>query len=145
MFYHIIAAINVIVENFREFIDDESKFTRSRKWDFKDFIIFESFRNGTTNRHDIARYVKNFKNKHYKHIKRQNFSQRRKYIKPEAWQEISKEYLKEIRRCSDRLLFKTFKGFRIFAGDGSDFILPETDEIRKEIEVKNTMSVGGYS
>ena len=68
MFYHIIAAINVIVENFCNFIDDGSKFTRSRKWDFKDFIIFESFRNGTTNRHDIARYVKNFKNKYFKHV-----------------------------------------------------------------------------
>ena len=139
MFYHIIAAINVIVENCREFIDDESKFTRSRKWDFKDFILFESFRNGTTNRHEIMRYVKNFRNKHCKHIKRQNFCQRRKYIKPEAWQEVSKEYLKKIRFYSDRLLFKTFKGFRIFAGDGSDFTLPETDEIREEIGVKDTL------
>ena len=68
MFCHIIVAINVIVENFCNFIDDGSKFTRSRKWDFKDFIIFESFRNGTTNRHDIARYVKNFKNKYFKHV-----------------------------------------------------------------------------
>ena len=44
MFYHIIAAINVMVENFREFIYDETKFTKSRKWDFEDFLIFESFR-----------------------------------------------------------------------------------------------------
>ena len=36
------------------------------------------------------------------------------------------------------MLFKTFKGFRIFAGDGSDFVLPETDEIREEIGVKDT-------
>ena len=138
MFYPIIAAINIIVENFRDFIDDDSKFTRSRKWSFKDFLIFVSFRNGTTNRHEIKRYVKNFKNKYYKHIKRQNFCKRRKSIKPGAWQEVSKEYLNKIRFNSERLLFETFKGFRLFAGDGSDFDLPETDEIREEIGVKDT-------
>ena len=60
MFYHIIAAINVIVGNFRDFIDDESKFTRSIKWFFKDFLIFVSFRNGTTNRHEIKKICKEF-------------------------------------------------------------------------------------
>ena len=138
MFYPIIAAINIIVENFRDFVDDEHKFTRSRKWSFKDFLIFLSFRNGTTNRHEIKRYVKNFKNKYYKHIKRQNFCKRRKSIKPGAWKEVSKEYLNKIRFNSERLLFETFKGFRLFAGDGSDFDLPETDEIREEICVKDT-------
>ena len=91
-----------------------------------------SFRNGTTNRHEIKRYVKNFKNKYYKHIKRQNFCKRIKFINPRAWQEVSKEYLNEIRFNRNRLLFETFKGFRLFAGDGSDFDLPETDEIREE-------------
>ena len=60
MFYHIIAAVNSIVENFRDFIDDESKFTRSIKWFFKDFLIFVSFRNGTTNRHEIKKICKEF-------------------------------------------------------------------------------------
>ena len=139
MFCHIIAAVKVVADKFRDFIVDPSKFTRSRKWYFEDFLIFMSFRNGTTNRHEIKRYVKNFKNKYYKHIKRQNFCQRRIYIKPEAWQEVNKEYLKEIKFDSDRLLFKTFKGFRIYSGDGSDFILLETDEIREEIGVKDTL------
>ena len=113
-------------------------FTRCRKWYFKDFIIFESFRKGTTNRHEIKRYVKNFKNKYYKHIKRQNFCQRRVFIEPEAWKSLSKEYLKQIRISGERVLFKTFKGFRLFAGDGSDFDLPDTEEIRKEFKVKST-------
>ena len=139
MFYQIIVAIEIIVENFRDFVDDERIFTRSRKWDFKDFITFESFRNGTTNRHEIKRYVQNFKNKHYKRIKRQNFCQRRVFIKPEAWKALSKEYLKEIHMNAERILFKTFKGFRLFAGDGSDFDLPDTEEIRKEFNVKNSM------
>ena len=138
MFYHIIVAIEIIVENFRDFVNDEHSFTRGRKWYFKDFIIFESFRNGTTNRHEIKRYVKNFKNKYYKHIERQNFCQRRVFIEPEAWKCLSKEYLKQIRISGERVLFKTFKGFRLFAGDGSDFDLPDTEEIRKEFKVKST-------
>ena len=139
MFYHIIAAINVIVENFREFIDDETKFTKSRKWDFEDFLIFESFRNGTTNRHEIKRYAKNFVDKRFKRITRQNFCQRRIFINPEAWKAVSREYLKEIRINRESVLFKTFKGFRLFAGDGSDFDLLDTKEIREDFKVKNTM------
>ena len=108
------------------------------KWFFKDFLIFVSFRNGTTNRHEIKKYVKNFKNKYYKHIKRQNFYKRKKFINPRSWQEVSKNYLNEIRFNSNRLLFETFKSFRLFAGDGYDFDLPETDEIKEEISVKDT-------
>ena len=138
MLYQIIAAIEIMVDNFRDFVDNEHIFTRSRKWDFKDFLIFESFRNGTTNRHEIKRYAKNFKNKHFKHIKRQNFCQRR-IFKPEAWKTFSKEYLKQIHIDVDRALFKTFKGFRLFAGDGSDFNLLEIEELRKKFNVKDTM------
>lgn len=67
MFYHVIFAINILVENFHDFVEDENKFRRYRKWDFKNFLIFEFFRNKTTNRHEITRYVKNFTNKYYKH------------------------------------------------------------------------------
>ena len=139
MFYHIITAINVIVENFRDFVEDETKFTRSRKWNFEDFLIFASFRNGTTNRHEINKYAKNFADKFFKRIKRQNFCQRRIFINPKAWKAVSKEYLKEIEIKRESVLFKTFKGFRLFAGDGSDFNLLETEELRKEFKVKNTM------
>ena len=57
MFCHIIAAVKVVADKFRDFIVDPSKFTRSRKWYFEDFLIFMSFRNGTTNRHEIKRYA----------------------------------------------------------------------------------------
>lgn len=139
MFFHIIAAINIIVENFREFVDDENKFTRSRKWDFKDFLIFTSFRNGTTNRHEINKYAKNFADRYFKRIKRQDFCQRRIFINPEAWKALSREYLKEIRINRQSVLFKTYKSFRLFAGDGSDFNLPENEQVREEFNVKNTM------
>ena len=139
MFYHIIAAINVIVENLREFVPDETKFIRGRKWGFKDFLIFASFRNGTTNRHEINKYAKNFADRHSKRIKRQDFCQRRIYISPEAWKAVSREYLKEIEINRESVFYKTFKGFRLFAGDGSDFNLLEIEGLRKVFKVKNTM------
>ena len=86
----------------------------------------------------LKKYLKNFKNKYYKHIKRQNFYKRRKFINPKSWQEVSKNYLNEIRLNSNCLLFETFKSFRLFAGDGYDFDLPKTDEIKEEISVKDT-------
>ena len=86
----------------------------------------------------LKKYLKNFKNKYYKYIKRQNFCKRRKFINPRSWQEVSKNYLNEIRLNSDCLLFETFKGFRLFAGGEYDFDLPGTDEIKEEISVKDT-------
>ena len=139
MFFHIIAAINVIVENFSNFINDDTKFTKHKKWNFEDFLIFESFRNGTTNRHEINRYVKNFTNMRFKRITRQDFCNRRVYINPEAWKSLSNEYLKEIRINKESVFFKTFKGFRLFAGDGSDFNLIDTKQLREEFKVKSTM------
>ena len=100
------------------------------------FIIIECFRDGTTNRHEINRYAKYFTDKFYKRIKRQDFCQRRIFIKPLAWKEVSKEYLKEIRINKKSRLFKTFKGFRLFAVDGSDFNLPDTERLREEFNVK---------
>ena len=68
-----------------------------------------------------------------KRVKRQNFCQRRVFINPEAWKSASREYLKQIHINTERVLFKTFKGFRLFAGDGSDFDLLEIEELRKKI------------
>ena len=136
MFYDIIAAINIVVANCVEFVTNENMFKKkAKKWDFKDYIILEVFRNKTTNRHEINRYAKSFENRFKKHVKRQNFCQRRVYIKPEAWKRLNVEYLKNINVAKSKLA-KTFKGFRLYAGDGSDFDLPDTERIRKEFNVK---------
>ena len=60
-------------------------------------------------------------------------SVKEEYLSTEAWKSASREYLKQIHINTERVLFKTFKGFRLFAGDGSDFDLLEIEELRKKI------------
>ena len=60
MFYHIITAINIIVENFLILLMMRVNLHEVEKWFFKDFLIFVSFRNGTTNRHEIKKISKEF-------------------------------------------------------------------------------------
>ena len=39
---------------------------------------------------------------------------------------------------NDNETFKTFKGFRLCSGDGSDFEIPDFPETRAEFNIKNT-------
>ena len=54
------------------------------------------------------------------------------------FQDISKRYLELIDYKNDNQTFKTFKGFRLCAGDGSDFEIPDFPETRAEFNIKNT-------
>ncbi len=36
------------------------------------------------------------------------------------------------------LFFKTYKGFRLLGGDGSDFEIPDFEEVRNEFQIKDT-------
>ena len=140
MFYDIIAAINIVVTNCVEFVTNENMFKKkAKKWSFKDYIIFEIFRNKTTNRHEINRYAKSLENKFKKHVKRQNFCQKRIYIDPKAWKRVNVEYLKKINVKKSKLA-KTFKAFRLYAGDGSDLIYLKLKELEKNLMLKSIFS-----
>lgn len=39
---------------------------------------------------------------------------------------------------TDNQTFKTFKGFRLCAGDGSDFEIPDFKEVRRDFGIKDT-------
>ena len=58
-----------------------------------------------------------------------------------VFKEISKEYLKKINYNTNNSLFKTFNGFFLIAGDGSDFEIPDFKEVREEFGIKNNSLV----
>ena len=138
MFYHIKNSIDNSMEHASEFIINENKFTRESKFSFKDYVTFFCFNKGTSNQADLEDFIEDNFTTEIEQITRQALSKQRTYINPLIFKQISKEYLFEINYMKNYDFFKDYKGFRLFGGDGSDFEIPDFDEVRKEFKIKDT-------
>ena len=138
MFYHIKNTFDNIVKLIDKYVIGENKFTRNSKFSFKDYVTFLCFNKGTSNQADLEDFVEDNFTTDIQQITRQAFSKQRTYIHPIVFKEISKQYLLEINYHKNYDFFKTYKGFRLFGGDGSDFEIPDFEEVRKEFQIKDT-------
>lgn len=138
MFYYIKNTFDNIVKPIDKYVIGENKFTRNSKFSFKDYVIFLCFNKGTSNQADLEDFVEDNFTTDIQQITRQAFSKQRTYIHPIVFKEISKQYLLEINYHKNYDFFKTYKGFRLFGGDGSDFEIPDFEEVRKEFQIKDT-------
>lgn len=138
MFYHIKTTFDNIVKPIDKYVIGENKFTRNSKFSFKDYVTFLCFNKGTSNQADLEDFVEDNFTTDIQQITRQAFSKQRTYIHPIVFKEISKQYLLEINYHKNYDFFKTYKGFRLFGGDGSDFEIPDFEEVRKEFQIKDT-------
>ena len=138
MFCYIKNTFENIVKPIDKYVIGENKFTRNSKFSFKDYVTFLCFNKGTSNQADLEDFVEDNFTTDIQQITRQAFSKQRTYIHPIVFKEISKQYLLEINYHKNYDFFKTYKGFRLFGGDGSDFEIPDFEEVRKEFQIKDT-------
>ena len=138
MFYYIKNTFDNIVKPIDKYVIGENKFTRNSKFSFKDYVTFLCFNKGTSNQADLEDFIEDNSTTDIQQITRQAFSKQRTYIHPIVFKEISKQYLLEINYHKNYDFFKTYKGFRLFGGDGSDFEIPDFEEVRKEFQIKDT-------
>ena len=141
MFYLYESAIDTVLTDYRKFVNTENKFSRKRKFKFRDMIKFFLFNKGSSNQNDLDDFLEDKFDKVDIELSRQNLSQQRTFINPLVFKEISKEYLKNINYNVNNSLFKTFKGFFLIAGDGSNFEIPDFKEVREEFGIKNNSLV----
>ena len=113
-------AFDYVDKNKRDYIYGDNRFIRHKYWSFLDYVKHIIFRNKTTLRHSINSMYKILHGYGFKKITASAFCQQRKFIKAEVFKEINKCFLKNIGITDDKKILKTFKGFRVFAGDGSD-------------------------
>ena len=117
---------------------EENKFSKNYKMGFKDFIIYILGNKGKTSVLELDDF---FKIKHKSVFRRmrmttskQNFSNRRMYINPEFFKKANKESIEEL-YSSNKYQISKFKGYRVFAIDGSQVKLPNTPQTREEFDV----------
>ena len=138
MFYHIKNTFDNIAKPIEKYVLGENKFIRDSKFSFKDYVTFLCFNKGTSNQADLEDFIEDNFTTDIQQITRQAFSKQRTFINPLVFKEISKQYLLEINYHKNYDFFKSYKGFRLFGGDGSDFEIPDFEEVRKEFQIKNT-------
>ena len=126
-------------EEFKQYVMSPTAFTRKRKWSFEHYINFIIFNERKTIRNNISTFLKDVVDG-VKSYRKQSFSQQRKNINPEIFKQISLNYLKNIKYLNNKennTFFRTFYGFRLFAGDGSLFELPDKLLTLKEFGFKS--------
>ena len=134
MFSFITNAINLVCESKREYIYGDTAFTCDRKWGFKDFIEHIIFNKRKTLRNNIDDHLK-YCTSEIEDYRKQSFSQQRVNIKPNVFKQISLNFLDNIGYLDfnkNNRFFKIFYGFRLFAGDGSQFTLYNKPQVLKE-------------
>ena len=138
MFYHIKNTFDNIVKPIEKYVFGKNKFIRDSKFSFKDYVTFLCFNKGTSNQADLEDFIEDNFTTDIQQITRQAFSKQRTFINPLVFKEISKQYLLEINYHKNHDFFKTYKGFRLLGGDGSDFEIPDFEDVRKEFQIKDT-------
>ncbi|AWX32893.1 IS4 family transposase [Methanosphaera sp. BMS] len=124
--------------DFRKHVLNDSAFTRNRIWGFGDYVKHILFNQRKTIQNNIDTHLKYVEDGVDSYSK-QSFSEQRININPDVFKRISLNYLRNIgylNRNKINPFFKTFYGFRLFAGDGSRFELPNKKLTLKEFGFK---------
>ena len=134
MFYFTTKAIDSVCECKRDYIYGDTAFTRNYKWGFEDYTNHIIFNKRKTLRNNIDTHLKYY-NSDVGSYRKQSFSEQRVNIMPEVFKQVSLNYLSNIwyfdfNRNSP--FFRTFYGYRLFAGDGSRFTLYNKPQTLKE-------------
>ena len=90
--------------------------------------------NGKTLQSDIEYYMSNFKIG-VEPFSRQYVSKQRMFISPGYFKSINRKFLINIDYSTDNPNLKTYNGFFLIAGDGSDTKLPDFPEVREAFNV----------
>ena len=134
MFHFISRAIDSVCESSRNYIYGVSAFTRKRKLGFEDFTKHIIFNKRKTIRNNIDTHLK-YCTSDIDTYRKQSFSEQRVNIIPSVFKQISLNYLNNIGYFDfnkNNPFFRTFYGFRLFAGDGSRFTLYNKPQTLKE-------------
>ena len=106
-------------------ISNDKKFTRNRKINFKEMILFILNNKGKTLTLELNEYMTK-QNKET--ITKQAFSKQRQNINPEIFKKLNNAYIKSIYEQRE---IKRYKGYIVLSVDGSMLELPNSKELKE--------------
>lgn len=125
---------NLIRNEKESYILEKNKFSRNRETSFKDFVYYILGNRGKTTILELDEFFNIKKRGNIVTISKQNLSKQRSYLSPLIFKDTIKNALKEA-YSSDNNDLDDFKGYKVFAVDGSQLELPNTPQTKEEFEV----------
>jgi hypothetical protein len=131
--------MNSLIRNEKQkYVLKKGKFTKNYKMFFSDFIHYII---GNTGKTTVLKLYLYFKVKYEIFIdgvrmavSKQNFSKQRSYVDPKFFKDANKLGVEDI-YSSDKHSLEKFKGYYVFAHDGSQGQLPNTSQTREDFDV----------
>jgi hypothetical protein len=104
-------------------------FTRKSDMNFQNLIRFMLNRRGLTLEMEIDNF-KEIMGENWNMVTKSAICQQRKYLNPEAFKDLTQDYI--INTYDEGHDYEEYKGYLVFAIDGMNIEIPNTEELRKE-------------
>jgi hypothetical protein len=117
------------------YVLEENRFIRDREMSFEDIIHYLILNKGKTTVLELDSFFKEKYGYDKLPISKQDLSQQRQYIDPLIFKDMNKNALKKV-YTDKKYPLRRFKGYHVFAIDGTELKLPNTKIAREEFDVQ---------
>lgn len=143
-----ILCFQVFLANFNNFVDEkyilsDNAFVRRGKWNLETAIKFPLFnRKKKTKFNEVNRFLRNETGDYSMKITGSGVCDRMQYIDPKVYIDMNDGVVMEMYNNLEEM--ETFKGFHVFAIDGSFVELPDHPQTREEMEIPPDTQLKSY-
>ena len=133
--------------NFNNFVDEkyilsDNAFVRRGKWNLETAIKFPLFNRKKTKFNEVNRFLRNETGDYSMKITGSGVCDRMQYIDPKVYIDMNDGVVMEMYNNVEEM--ETFKGFHVFAIDGSFVELPDHPQTREEMEIPPDTQLKSY-
>ena len=122
----------------RKYVLSDVAFTRKGKLSLESMIKYPLCNNKKTTSIEINRFLRNELNDRGVRITKQAVSEKRQFIDPQVYIDMNGSLISKIYAHKDEMT--TFKGFNVYAIDGSIVEIPNTKLTREEFEIPEKLN-----
>ena len=141
VFSNFLASFNNFVDE--KYILSDNAFVRSGKWSLETAIKFPLFNRKKTKFNEVNRYLRSQTGDYSMKITGSGVCDRMQYINPKVYIDMNDGVIMEIYNNVEEM--ETFKGFHIFATDGSYVEIPNHPQAREEMGVPSNNEVETFA
>lgn len=141
VFSNFLASFNNFVDE--KYILSDNAFVRSDKWSLETAIKFPLFNRKKTKFNEVNRYLRSQTGDYSMKITGSGVCDRMQYINPKVYIDMNDGVIMEIYNNVEEI--ETFKGFHVFATDGSYVEIPNHPQAREEMGVPSNNEVETFA
>lgn len=141
VFSNFLASFNNFVDE--KYILSDNAFVRSGKWSLETAIKFPLFNRKKTKFNEVNRYLRSQTGDYSMKITGSGVCDRMQYINPKVYIDMNDGVIMEIYNNVEEM--ETFKGFHVFATDGSYVEIPNHPQAREEMGVPSNNEVETFA